>query len=219
MKKTLLTLALVASAASSVFAQGFVLFNNTAAAGTKISTNNMATVGLATGAANTYYFALFYSTTATTVGGSTAAVSGSGNYVWTDSNWTFGGAYGSSSATAGRFASNSADPNNSGGTAITGLAGGSSAQFVVVGWTASIGTTIQALEAWYSNPATAGLIGESNVSGPITASSGGVNIVPALFGTGAGSIQGFTLAAVPEPTTVALIGLGGLGLAMIRRRK
>jgi hypothetical protein len=63
-----------------------------------------------------------------------------------------------------------------------------------------------------------------SAAGSVT--SGGVGTPPSngnpLFG-GTG-ISGFDLYAVggtvvPEPTTIALIGLGGLGLAMIRRRK
>jgi len=219
MKKTLLTLALVATAASSVFAQGFVLFNNTIAAATHISTNNLGNVGLAGVNAGDYYYALFYSTTATTVNGSTAAVSGSGSYVWSASGWSFGNVYGTSS-TPGRFVSSSADPNNSGGTAVSGVALGGSAQFVVVGWSASIGNTIADLEAWYADPTTSGLVGESVVSGPIITSSGGSSAPPPIFGSTTGLIQGFEMSTpVPEPTTVALIGIGGLGLAMIRRRK
>ena len=81
MKKTLLTLALTAVVASTGMAQGFVLFSNSGSE--KISVNAIMG-GPATGAmptTSTYYFALFYSATATTVDGSAAAVTGAGNYV------------------------------------------------------------------------------------------------------------------------------------------
>jgi hypothetical protein len=218
MKKLLLTLAVMATVASSAFAQGFVLFNNTSAAGTKISTNNLSVTGLAGAAPGDFYYALFYSASATLVNGSSSSIAGPGNYVWNDANWHFGSVYGTST-TAGRFVSNSADPNNSGGTPITGVPLGNTAEFVVVGWSSQIGNTVAALEAWYANPIGNYLVGESIISGAIVTSSGGSSPEPALFGTQTGAISGFTLAPVPEPTTIALIGISGLGLAMIRRRK
>jgi hypothetical protein len=218
MKKTLLTLALVASAASSVFAQGFVLFNNTVAAATHVSTNNLSTTGLAGAASGDFYYALFYSASATLVNGSSSSIAGPGNYVWNDSNWHFGNAY-ATTTTSGRLSSTSSDPNNSGGTPVTGVPLGGTAEFVVVGWSAQIGTTVAALEAWYADPIGNYLVGESIVSGPIVTSAGGQTFPPPIFGSSTGLLQGFTLAPVPEPTTIALIGIGGLGLAMIRRRK
>jgi hypothetical protein len=81
MKKTIALLAVTAAVTLSVSAQGLVNFNNSSAAGTKISTNTVvggAATGLAvinTGSAN-FYYALFDSLSATTVGGSSSAVTG-----------------------------------------------------------------------------------------------------------------------------------------------
>jgi hypothetical protein len=220
-KQLILAAALSIAAVASSFGQGTIGFNN--GTSSKISTNsieNSVASGLTQGASQ-YYYALFYSASATTVSGSAAAVAGTGKYAFGDSSWTFSGAYGTNAAAPGRFASASADAN--GNTAVTGVIGGSAAQFVVIGWSANIGTTLSALEAWYANPTLTGWIGESIVSGTLTTGAG-VGFPPGLFGASPGDITGFGLgeiqaSAVPEPTTVALIGLGGLGLAMIRRRK
>jgi len=231
MKKTLLTLALTAVVASSGMAQGFVLFSNPGSQ--KISVNS--TVGgPATGAmptTSTYYFALFYSASATTVDGSALAVSGAGNYVFNDGNWTFnnptagqadGYVYGPGYAvntTAGQFNSQYIDPTQSG----TLVPFTTAAQFVVVGWSGNIGTTWSAVQSWLADPTVNGWIGESAVSVAITPGSPTASppSVPAsLFGTGL--LQKFTLGeivATPEPSTIALAGLGGLALLAIRRRK
>lgn len=215
----------MAAAIGTSFAQGYVLFNNGTT--TKISTNSViggAATGVTSGA-GLYYYALFVSPSATTVGGSAGAVTGVGNYAFSDSNWTLatgslGADYGSSTATAGRFDSNVKDSNNSQGT---GIASGANQQFVVVGWSANIGTTIAQVMAWYNNglPSTAGWIGESVVSGTITPGTGGLSTPPGLFGTGAGLIPGFTLGLVstPEPGTMALAGLGIASLLALRRKK
>jgi hypothetical protein len=234
MKKTLLTLALTAVVASTAMAQGFVIFSNPG--NEKISVNS--TVGgPATGAmplTSTYYFALFYSASATTVLGSAAAVTGAGNYVFNDPNWTFdnptagqaggyvyGPGYGQNVA-AGQFTSSYIDPTQSG----TLVPFTTAAQFVVVGWSAAIGTNITQVAQWLAAPGVNGWIGESIVSAAIT--PGNPNGTPptpsaSLFSTTAGLLQKFTLgevaASVPEPTTIALFGLGGLALLAFRRRQ
>ena len=80
--------------------------------------------GLTSATAGAYYYALFYSASATTVDGSAAAVVGAGNYAFNDPNWTFnnprpdlwyylsGPGYAASVTTAGRFNSLYVDPTN-----------------------------------------------------------------------------------------------------------
>lgn len=47
----------------------------------------------------------------------------------------------------------------------------------------------------------------------------GVSPTTATFGVGAGQVTGFTLQLVPEPSTIALGGLGVASLLLFRRRK
>lgn len=56
--------------------------------------------------------------------------------------------------------------------------------------------------------------------GTITpAAAGSGNTAPAIFGPGAGQINSFLMTPVPEPTTMALGGLGAAALLYFRRRK
>jgi len=236
MKKLIATLAIAAGAIASSQAQGFITF---ASGGQTIFTNSSpggVTNGVmsATTGTPTYYFALFYSASATTVNGSAAAVmptgGSAGNYVFNDGAWTFdnpsstagylGPAYATNNLTAGRFTSAVTDPANSSQTLLPFT---TAAQFVVLGWSANIGTTLAQVISWYNggNPLTAGWIGESAVSGAITPSAGGVTPAQSLFGPAAPQLQRFSLGLVPtpEPSTMALAGLGGLSLLLFRRRK
>ena len=197
MKKNFTILMLATLATVSAPAQGLIYFFNTPAALTKISTNAVAG-GPATGltAAGTngagFCYALYYSQTATNVNGQASAILGTNNaYAFADMNWTLA-AYGTNTMVAGRFFSSGADTN--GQTAIPGVPSGASAQFVVIGWSANLGTNIAAVESWYHNgdPIAIGFIGQSAVSGPI-ALGFDRGIAPSLFGSLAPQIQGFTL--------------------------
>jgi hypothetical protein len=191
MKNIFVALVLSALAVFSVSAQGLVNFAN--ANNTKISTNSLyggAATGLTGTGSGQYCYALFYSTTATSVGGQTNAISGGSSiyYAVNDSAWTMVG-YGTNTALAGRLISASTNP-----IAIPGLAGGLTAQFVVIGWSANIGTDIAVVQRWLDiDPIVMCWIGQSAVSGPITVGDGGVIATPSLFGSSAPAIQGFTL--------------------------
>jgi hypothetical protein len=224
MKKILAIIGLAAVAVSSSYAQGLVFFNNQN--NTRISTNsidNGAASGVVGATAGTFYYALFYSTTQTTIGGTqTASVIGTnGIYAFNASGWNNSGLTATNSgATAGRFASNSSDAGNN--SIAAGLPGVTAAQFVVIGWSSSIGSTIAALQAWLQNPTVIGYIGESAVSGAITTGNGGTQVTPAIMGISAPQIAGFTLGLVtpvPEPGTLALAALGGASLLLFRRKK
>ena len=221
--KKLIILAATVIAAVSTQAQGLVNFNNSAAAGSKISTNSVAggaTSGLTGGAAGSFYYALFFSTTATTVNGSASAVvpsSGStGSYAWTDGSWTLG-AYATNAATVGRISGNSTQ-------VISGVNGGGTARFVVVGWSANLGSTIAAAQASLlaGNYVGTAFLGQSVVSPLLTLGDGGLITVPTIVAA-SGAVTGFTLgvvpAAVPEPGTMALAALGGASLLLVRRKK
>lgn len=232
-------LALVATAVSSQ-AQGWVDFAN--GGSDKVSTNSVVG-GAATGVtfanagnqATTYYYALFVGTVGTVAGDTgtnsfNGATGANNHYAFSDSNWTFdnpsgdganylGAAYGTNSV-AGVFNSVVEDPNNSGNTYVHSSA---AEDYVIIGWSANIGNTLAELEAWYANPTVTGWIGESAISGSIAPSAGGNGLGGTIMGTHAPTINGFTLGEVlvptPEPATIALAGLGGLSMLLIRRRK
>lgn len=136
-KQLILVAALSVVAVVSSYGQGTVAFNNGTTS--KISTNNFGSsvTGPTAAGPTAYYYALFYSASATTVSGSSSAVAGQGSYAFGDSNWSFSGAYGTNNASAGRFIGTVVDSN--GATVVNGVAGGASAQFVVIGWSANVG--------------------------------------------------------------------------------
>lgn len=194
MKNILIVSTLLALATVSVQAQGTIKFNN--GSNTKVSTNLVAggaATGI-TGAINPQYrFALYCSTTATSVNGGATNISGAaGSYAFDDANWTLV-AYGSNTA-AGQFVSASAV---SGATTVSNVAGGASAQFVVIGWSANAGTNIGTVRSWYNggSPASSGWIGQSAVSGAITLGTSSATAAT-LFWTNAPAIPGFTLGLV-----------------------
>ena len=225
MKKTLVTVALASLAVVSTQAQGFVIFGS----GTQnVSTNNTAYtdpnlggpgIGKTQGA-GLYYYALFYSASQTTVNGSAAAAIGNAaeGLLNGASGWVFSGDYASSTATAGRWTSIGA--NADGTSTVAGLAGGASAQFAILGWSASLGTSLTALEAAITGGAS-GYLGQSIVSGTLQAGDGALVTPATISSTGAPGINGFALGAVtvPEPGTLALAALGVSSLLMLRRKK
>jgi hypothetical protein len=246
MKKTLITTLALAALVASSYGQGFVLFSNGGRLVTVNSSPGGASTGsmpIAPTTGANFYFALYYSAAATTVNGSSAAVLPGatpltvGSYVFSDANWTFdnpvgttgylGPAYATNSQAVGKFASTVMDVNNSVQTLLPFT---TAAQFVVLGWSGlSNGvtpiTTVGQLAGWYNSGSvmSGGYIGETIVSGAILPSLGGASPAAALFGAvGGGLLNAFTLgqiSTIPEPTTLALAGLGGLSLLLFRRRK
>jgi len=97
---------------------------------------------------------------------------------------------------------------------FAGLVSGTTYVVSVAGWTAADGSSLAAAIA---SGAQGLLIGTTGL-GSITAVSGSTP-VPNVFGTGAGQLGAFTLNPVPEPTTIALGGLGAAALLFFRRRK
>jgi hypothetical protein len=197
MGKILVGMKLFTLLAITTHAQGLVYFNTSAAPASKISTNTVAggaAAGLTSGGGGQYYYALYSSPSATSVNGQTAAIAGStnNNYVFNDAAWTLVG-YGTNIAQAGKFVGVNQGAN---GTVVPGVAGGSNARFVVIGWSASIGTTIGAVQAWYNAgfPAADGWIGQSAVSPSLTLGDGGFVPAPSLFGSGL--LSGFVLGRV-----------------------
>lgn len=225
MKKLTFIAAVVALTTVVSHAQGLVAFINTSAAGSKISTNSVAggaQTGLTPAVANQFYYALYSATpSTTTVQGSTAAwiPGASGSVASTfgvlgDASWTFRG-YATNTATVGRL--QGVNP-----LAITGVAGGGTANFVVLGWSANLGADIASLQSSLTSANWSGLgfIGESAVGATLTLGDGGSIPTPGILAA-SGAVTGFTVGIipVPEPSTMALAALGGASLLLFRRRK
>jgi hypothetical protein len=227
MKKTLATLAIAALAAASVQAQGLVVF----ASGTQaVSTNNSAAIaglggngiGKTVTTAGLYYYALFYSASATTVNGSGSAVAGIGaTQVLSSAFSPITSFIGANNTVAGRWGSTTADSN--GANSVTGIAGGGTAQFVILGWSANLGNSLTLLQQSLATPGTVGFIGQSAVSGTLTLGDGNLVLTPSISGGALPAIPAFTLGsfivATPEPGTLALAALGGASMLLFRRKK
>jgi len=201
--KKLAAIICLSALATGAFAQGTVSFANQP--GTKITASTGAggaSTDLAAGAPASYYFALL-----------TQAAAGG--------PFTFSGVYGTNSASAGRL--------QVGTFAVDTWAPGTPRQYEVVGWSKSLGATWN--NAWLTANNTLaastdpvwGPGGFAGISGISTGTAGGGSPIAApawnLFG-GSG-LTGFNLGAVgvPEPTSMALAGLGAAALLIFRRRK
>jgi len=175
---------------TGAFAQGLVNFFNNPT--TLISAGQVGNAQvLAAGNPGAYYFGLL-----------TAPVG--------SSTFTFAGAYGTNQSPAGRFTGGN-------GVAVTGWGAGVTMQYEIAGWSASLGATFN--PAWLTQaPDGFGLsaVGTGAAGG---ATSAGVLPNYNLFG-GTGLTSGFTIVTtVPEPTSMALAGLGAAALLIFRRRK
>jgi hypothetical protein len=207
MKKLLSILALAGSVTLG-YSQGLVTFS-TISGTYAISTNNTGTgaIGKTSTAAGGYYYALL---TQTYTGAASSTISANPL-----TGWTFSGAYATNSPVI-------AGGVNGGTAAIAGWTPGTTEYVEIVGWSANLGSTWAQIEAQDASGIwnTSGYFGNSAV-GYIASGGAGTPAGPSnpLF-TPTGIPAGFDLVStVPEPTTIALIGIGGLGLAMIRRRK
>jgi len=123
--------------------------------------------------------------------------------------------------------------NNPTGTAYTqapatGTTSGTAANFIIVGWSANLGTNfatvLNVLQNWGADQIANAYFGVS-AEGLITPNS--ANPGTTVFGSGAGQINNPSaspvqldlLGTVPEPGTMALAALGGASLLLFRRRK
>lgn len=205
MKKTIVVLTALA-AACSVYAQGRINFaNNASPAESLINLNSTITGGgisLMTGAAGSFRFQLFIA-----VDGPLSDPSIS----WIDTGITNAN---SALLGGGRISNrNSVD---------VGRPVGEWVLVQVRGWSKGLGATWAEALANKDNAPITEFIGTSAVGRVQLAAS--TSPGPTIFVGGnapAGTVQisGFELVPVPEPSTIALVGLGLAGLIFIRRRK
>jgi hypothetical protein len=214
MKKLILSIA-IAGLAVGAFAQGLVSLSDTTVL---VSTNN-GTIGALNQPAGAYYFELLYiadpSGQTTSIPTFSAATLAS----WTDSTLSGTNAGAGAPPVIGHIIGSHATT----GIAVPGWLSGENAFFVVLGWSANEGTWANVSAAllggsWLTTGGNGGLFGNSIVGYAL----GGTSPAPAdiLFGSSPGLINvGWQLTPVPEPSTIALAGLGALGMLMFRRRK
>jgi hypothetical protein len=210
MKKLLVMSALLGVACYS-FGQGALNFANTA--GTLISAGGTATATRNAANPSTHYImALFWN-----VPGTAAPVA------YNDPLWQTAAAYGyNHTAGTGRFTANT----NSASTApvnLNGTIAGGTVSLIVRAWSANAGSTWAEALAFYNNanPAQDMFLGQS-VFSPNFVLGGGALPTPALFGAALPNVSGFNMAlipAIPEPSSMALAGLGAAALLLFRRRK
>jgi hypothetical protein len=217
MKKLIAIAALIGTASLS-FGQGYVSFFNGSASRVSTNTAPSATGGsapatLAGGPVGSFYYALLVAPTTTTTIDSSLA------------GWAFSGVIGTNTATSGRVLGFTSTDGV--GARINGFAIGSTADFAIVGWSSNIGTDWASALAWWNNGqtkagSTVSYFGISGVATGIALAAEGSAYNNVWGLTSSGQIQGMTLGAyqvVPEPASMALMGLGAAALMIFRRRK
>lgn len=204
--KKLIGLAIACGLTGGAFGQGLITLGNNATF-SPITTNSATGVNglIATSAAATplYYFGLFWGTTEAQVGAMlTQPLAASGSAIVVANSGLTRGAIRSSS-----------------NIGIPGTSEADAARFFQVrAWSANYGIDYAAAHA-------AVLAGQDGYYG-----ESAIVAIPTAFGTtqpaivmrstaSSTTIPGFVLTQVPEPSTLALVGLGLMGLIFIRRRK
>lgn len=194
MKKLAVMLCLTALA-TGVYAQGLINFFNNAT--TLVSDNGVAT----SGPVGAYYFGLFIAPEGTS----------------DPMAFAFSGLYGTNQASAGRFTggANQGMPN---------FPAGQTRAILVRGWSADLGHdwNPEWLQMVFPGATPTSVYGTSAIAPTFIAGGfDGTGTIPTLvaFGGTTGIQGGLSLELVPEPTSLALAGLGAAALLIFRRRK
>jgi hypothetical protein len=219
MKKLVLSIA-ITGLAMGAFAQGLVSLQDASVFVSTNSTSIGGGVGLITQSVGSYRYELLFiadpSGETTSIPTFTPATLGS---------WTDAAISGTNNTALGHGTSGIIGQNSTGGEAVNGWLSGEVGFYVVLGWSVNEGTWTQVQAAlnggsWLTTGANGGLFGYSSVGYDQAATSPAPAAI--LFGAQTGLINtGWQLTPipVPEPSTIALAGLGGLGLLLFRRRK
>jgi len=224
MKLTAALAALVAAGGMSAFGQGYVLFNtskndvydNFTTQGTSVvAPGDVTATFLWAGTGTSNYLGAGLATAATSSAGGWASIA-----TMLSSGWTIGANYnGGAAATEADVTDNAggtqkgALPYNAGTSfQLNASTAGASYEFVVIAWdnlggAATLGAAETAAAALGWSSAFTYATGATSSSGINNFSQSG----EAAFGVAPGS--------TPEPTSLALAGLGGLSMLLLRRRK
>jgi hypothetical protein len=202
MKKYLsvLTVAALAACATSAFGQGILTFanNNSGLVKQWTDNNNQTLISVPSGGGQV---SLFWAPANTAYTPWTASMSGAA-FQTANPGWKLEAPAGFNPLLAGRF-----NAGNLSLAPLTTISAG--VDYVVMGWTGTAG---------FDAALAAG--GMVNVSGKFhTAVGDGSTVPPGAPVLMSATFTGLTLQPVPEPSTLALAGLGAAALLIFRRRK
>lgn len=240
MKKLALTIVCTLAVASGAFAQGTIQWFNSGAnviavtngnaysplfgGGLAAGPNTGTTGNVPTWNTEPYYYTLLYTTYTGSLAANPTTESALNSWLpaWNASVY----ATNFNISANGRL--NFSVANDTGQT--VNWANGTTESIMVVGWSGNLGSTWGAVSNMLANWSTLGseVVGNAFFGESATGfvNPGTVNPGPVIFGVGSGLISNpsgspmnLYLLPVPEPTTIALAGLGGLSLLLFRRRK
>lgn len=139
--------------------------------------------------------------------GALSTLTTSGGWTWAVNNGS--SALATVNDTAAGVTKGNINYNGSASFQVTGTPSGGNVSVIMVGWDAN-----------YATPQLASAAGAAlGVSDLFTYADGASSGSPISSFGNSGATPFGVVAAVPEPTTIALAGLGGLGLMALRRKK
>jgi hypothetical protein len=196
--KKLAAILCLAALTTGAFAQGTVNFGNGTATLISYRTAVGAPPVTIPNVAGQFYFGLF------------AAPNGT-----TDINlFQFTGNYATNLASAGRLLGGSA-------AVVNGWAPGETRDVIVRGWSRDLGHdwNPQWLQGIFPGATPTSVFGTSAIGVRLIGGGGPSSLPSPVIFSSTGITAGFTMDLVPEPTSMALAGLGAAALLIFRRRK